>query len=29
MKHKGWKPEWVCEKMDIEYVAKSKFKKDE
>ena len=28
-KHKGWKPEWVCEKMDIEYVAKSKFKKDE
>jgi hypothetical protein len=27
-KHKGWKPEWVCEKLDIEYVAKSKFKKE-
>jgi hypothetical protein len=26
-KHNGWKPEWVCKY--IEYVAKSKFRKDE
>jgi hypothetical protein len=27
-KHKEWKPELVCEKLDIEYVAKSKFRKE-
>ena len=25
-KHKGWKPEWVCERLGIDYVARSKFK---
>jgi hypothetical protein len=27
-KHKGWKPEWVCEILEVDYVAKKKFEKE-